>query len=155
MSLYLMPYNPRVPSFLDTLLDDLDHIQMTLQPLQRSVARRRQEAGCLEKIVDDENKLAISLNVKNFKPEELKVDLDGRVLRIEGKQEVQEKDGYSMRTFVREWALPENVDVEKIKSSMTEDGHLSIEAPKMTKPSITSKSIPIEKTVAPKKDGKK
>ncbi|EPB80050.1 hypothetical protein ANCCEY_00873 [Ancylostoma ceylanicum] len=37
---------------------------------------------------------------------------------------------------------------------MTEDGHLSIEAPKMTKPSITSRSIPIEKNVANKESKK-
>ncbi|ETN82953.1 Hsp20/alpha crystallin family protein, partial [Necator americanus] len=86
-------------------------------------------------VVDDESKLAISLNVANFKPEELKVDLDGRILKIEGKQEVEGSE-YSMRTFACQWALPDNVDVEQIKPSMTEDGHLRIEAPKLAKPSM-------------------
>ncbi|ETN82954.1 hypothetical protein RB195_012439 [Necator americanus] len=159
MSLYIVPtsslYNRRfcpVPSLVDDFLDDLDIIERALRPPQTSRASRRKEdsAGCLDKVVDDESKLAISLNVANFKPEELKVDLDGRILKIEGKQEVKEENGYSLRTFVRQWALPDNVDVEQIKPSMTEDGHLRIEAPKLAKPSITSRSIPIEKN-APEK----
>lgn len=52
---------------------------------------------------------------------------------------------FLFRSFVREWTLPEEVDVDKIRSSLTEDGHLSIEAPKAKMAAVTAKSIPIQK----------
>ncbi|ETN83997.1 Hsp20/alpha crystallin family protein [Necator americanus] len=154
MSLYIFPSSSLcgrrfcpVPSLFDDFLEDFDIIERALRPLQTSMAFQHKDdsPGCLDKVVDDESKLAISLNVANFKPEDLKVDLDGRILKIEGKQEVKEKNGYSSRSFIRQWTLPDNVDVERIKPSITEDGHLCIEAPKITKPSITSRNLPIGK----------
>ncbi|KAL6730635.1 hypothetical protein Aduo_001590 [Ancylostoma duodenale] len=103
--------------------------------------------GLSDKVTNDESKLAISLKVPQFKPEELKVGLHGRTLMVEGKQEVKEEGAYSMRCFTRRWVLPEEVDVEQIRSSLTEDGRLAIEAPKIIKPDTTARSIPIEKAV--------
>ncbi|KHJ81003.1 Hsp20/alpha crystallin family protein [Oesophagostomum dentatum] len=149
MSLYLLPYSYRSgPSFLESVLNDLDRMEMAMRPALESVCPascKGDKSGQLEKVEDDESKLAISLNVGKFKPEELSVDLDGRVLKIEGKQEIKEKNGYTMRTFVRQWLLPENIDLEQMKSNITEDGHLSIEAPKITKKSPHARSIKIEK----------
>ncbi|PIO60786.1 hypothetical protein TELCIR_17708 [Teladorsagia circumcincta] len=54
------------------------------------------------------------------------------------------------RSFVRQWTLPKDVDIDQLKSSITEDGHLSIEAPKL-KPepaAVRAKSIPIHKAPA-------
>ncbi|CAJ0597000.1 unnamed protein product [Cylicocyclus nassatus] len=111
---------------------------------------QKQAGGRMSKVEDDNNKLAISLNVGKFKPEELKVDLDGRVLKVQGKQEVKDDNGYSLRTFVRQWKLPNNVDMDQIKSNITEDGRLTIEAPKITKPS--TRSIEIGKASAAGKE---
>lgn len=46
---------------------------------------------------DDDFKLTWSLDVSHFVPEDLKVNLDGRTLTIDGKQESKEDDSYSMR----------------------------------------------------------
>ncbi|CAJ0589098.1 unnamed protein product [Cylicocyclus nassatus] len=97
--------------------------------------------GKIDKVVNDDTKLSISFNVKQFKPEELSVNLDGRTLKIEGKQEIKERNGYTMRTFVRQWRLPK--DIEQLKSTLTEDGHLVVKAPKITKRSLTSRIIEI------------
>ncbi|RCN38635.1 Hsp20/alpha crystallin family protein [Ancylostoma caninum] len=147
MSLCVLPTArifPRI-RFCDDLLDEFDHIQRALRPLRRFP--QDEMCGLSDKVVNDDSKLAISLRVPQFKPEELKVRLDGRTLTIEGKQEVKEEGAYSMRCFSRHWVLPEEVDVEQIRSSLTGDGHLAIEAPKMARPDSTTRSIPIEKAV--------
>ncbi|KAJ1363035.1 hypothetical protein KIN20_022788 [Parelaphostrongylus tenuis] len=51
----------------------------------------------LIEIVDDESKFTVSLDVSKFKPENLQVNIDGRRLTIEVKEELKEENGYSMR----------------------------------------------------------
>ncbi|KAK6045499.1 Hsp20/alpha crystallin family protein [Cooperia oncophora] len=137
------------PMILPRLIDDafleLDDIDRAL----RAHARRDSKAiGQLDKVVDDDSKLAISLNVEGFKPDDLNMTLEDRVLTVEGKQEVKEEHGYALRSFVRQWTLPKDVNVDELKSSMTEQGHLSIEAPKVKRqPAVTTKTIPIHKAV--------
>ncbi|KAK6029603.1 Hsp20/alpha crystallin family protein, partial [Ostertagia ostertagi] len=103
-------------------------------------------AGSLGKVTDDGSKLAISLDVSKFKPDELKVNIDGRTLTIEGKQEITEGSNYTSRSFLRRWTLPEDVDVEQIRSTLSENGQLAIEVPK-PKPAVTARTIPIQKAV--------
>uniref|UniRef100_A0A7I4XVA8 SHSP domain-containing protein n=1 Tax=Haemonchus contortus TaxID=6289 RepID=A0A7I4XVA8_HAECO len=97
-------------------------------------------------VSDDETKLAISLNVSKFKPDELKVNIDGRTLTVEVKQEVKEGSSYTARSFLRQWTVPKGVDADQIQFTLTENGHLTIEVPK-PKPTITSRSIPIQKAI--------
>ncbi|CAJ0589104.1 unnamed protein product [Cylicocyclus nassatus] len=73
---------------------------------------------------------------------------------IEDKQEIKGKKGYTVRTFVRQWTLPKEVDVEQLKSTLTEDGHLAVEAPKISKKSPTPRSIEIQKAAPPKENEK-
>ncbi|RCN38634.1 Hsp20/alpha crystallin family protein [Ancylostoma caninum] len=151
MSLCALPTSRVFPRlrFYDDLLDEFDHLERAIRPLHGFP--RDEMCGLSDKVINDDSKLAISLKVPEFKPEELKVSLDGRTLTIEGKQEVKEEGAYSMRCFTRQWVLPKEVDVEQIRSSLTEGGHLAIEAPKMVRPDTTSRSIPIEKAVDEKK----
>ncbi|KAK6054533.1 hypothetical protein COOONC_07963 [Cooperia oncophora] len=86
------------PMILPRLIDDafleLDDIDRAL----RAHARRDSKAiGQLDKVVDDDSKLAISLNVEGFKPDDLNMTLEDRVLTVEGKQEVKEEHGYALR----------------------------------------------------------
>lgn len=48
-------------------------------------------------VVNDDKKFAVSLDVSQFKPEELKVHIDGRDLTIEGRQEQRTDHGYIER----------------------------------------------------------
>uniref|UniRef100_A0A158PAU3 SHSP domain-containing protein n=1 Tax=Angiostrongylus cantonensis TaxID=6313 RepID=A0A158PAU3_ANGCA len=36
-----------------------------------------------------------------------------------------------LRSFVRKWTLPENVDLEALRTHLNDSGHLSVEAPKL------------------------
>ncbi|KAK5965487.1 SHSP domain-containing protein [Trichostrongylus colubriformis] len=141
-----------LPRFLDDVFNEIDNTISVIDRFEkptRPSLRRRKEAVVNNsgKITDDESKLAISLNVSKFKPEELKVNIDGRTLTIEGQQEVKDGSSYTMRSFVRQWNLPEDVDVEQIRSTLTENGQLAIEVPK-AKPAVTARNIPIQKAIS-------
>ncbi|VDO90041.1 unnamed protein product [Heligmosomoides polygyrus] len=83
-----------------------------------------------KEFVNDEKKFAVSLDVSHFKPEELKVELEGRDLTIEGVQEVKTDHGYMKKSFVHKWALPEDCDLDAVHTQIDNEGHLTVEAPK-------------------------
>lgn len=91
----------------------------------------------------------VSLDVKEFKPEEVSVKLVDNVVCIEGKHEEKEDEhGFITRHFVRKYTLPKDYDPELLSSSLSSDGILTVKAP-LPKPQIdTSKErvIPIQKT---------
>uniref|UniRef100_A0A1I7UKD7 SHSP domain-containing protein n=1 Tax=Caenorhabditis tropicalis TaxID=1561998 RepID=A0A1I7UKD7_9PELO len=91
-------------------------------------------------IVNDDSKFSVQFDVSHFKPENLKIHLDGRELKIEGTQETKSEHGYSKRSFSKMILLPEDADVSAIHSAISNDGKLQIEAPKTAK---TSRSITI------------
>ncbi|KAJ1374246.1 hypothetical protein KIN20_036893 [Parelaphostrongylus tenuis] len=119
-----------------------------------------QVANEAHQVVDDDKKFAVSIDVSQFKPEELKVNLDGRVVTVEGKQErkddksfmsrfvvflyvlqfenFDEIDGF--RSFVRSWTLPNDVNTDAIQTELDDKGTLTIEAPKS---GCTLNKIPI------------
>lgn len=91
-------------------------------------------------IVNNETKFSVQLDVSHFKPEDLKIQLDGRELKIEGTQESKSEHGYSKRSFSKMILLPEDADLTALQSAISNDGKLQIEAPKKEN---TSRSIPI------------
>ncbi|PIO74489.1 Hsp20/alpha crystallin family protein [Teladorsagia circumcincta] len=96
-------------------------------------------------VVDDDKKFAVAVDVSQFHPEELKVHLDGRELTIEGKQQHKSDNSFMERSFVRTWTLPENVDLDAIRTQLNDAGHLSIEAPKMTEGGSQRRTLTIER----------
>ncbi|ETN71504.1 Hsp20/alpha crystallin family protein [Necator americanus] len=94
-------------------------------------------------VIDDEKKFAVSLDVSQFRPEELNVHLDGRELTVEGKQEHKNENSFTQRSFIRKWTLPENVDLEAIRTQLSDKGHLCVEAPKTDATTPNKRNIPI------------
>ena len=76
----------------------------------------------------------VHLDVGLFQPEELSVKVvDGCVI-VEGKHEEREDDhGYISRHFVRRYDLPKDYNPEKIVSTLSADGVLTVRAPKPPK----------------------
>ncbi|KJH46462.1 Hsp20/alpha crystallin family protein [Dictyocaulus viviparus] len=91
----------------------------------------------------DEKEFAVLLDVSQFRPDELKIYLDGRELIIEGKQHQEDKDSSMNISFVRKWNLPENVDIDALQNQLDDKGHLHIEASKFVNFQSRKKSIPI------------
>ncbi|KHJ93948.1 Hsp20/alpha crystallin family protein [Oesophagostomum dentatum] len=146
MSICLLPTSTIFPNlhWYDDLFDELDSMERILRPSRMLVPK--EERGTMEKVTDDESKLLFTLDVSQFKPEELKVNLEGRTLIVEGQQETKDEQSYSMTSFSRHWLLPKNVDIEQIRPSLTSKGNLVIEAPEIVKSAITTREIPITKT---------
>ncbi|EGT37618.1 hypothetical protein CAEBREN_07243 [Caenorhabditis brenneri] len=141
MSLYHY-YRPTQHSFFNELMRDLGRMERHLVPVSEG-------RNTSSEIVNTDEKFAINLNVSQFKPEELKINLEGRTLSIQGEQEVKTEHGYSKKSFARVILLPEDVDFSAVASNLSEDGKLSIEAPK--KEAIQGRSIPIQQAAVEQK----
>ncbi|KAJ1349297.1 hypothetical protein KIN20_004789 [Parelaphostrongylus tenuis] len=144
MSLWIRPATI-LPRFVEECMRDFRHMErMMFAPLFRTVPYEIVDRSASE-IIDNESKFAVSLDVSQFKPENLKVNIDGHRLTIEGKEELKEDNGYSMRSFTRQFVLPGDVNLDAIRSSLSDKGQLSVEAPKLARSSESAgKSIPIE-----------
>ncbi|KAK5965486.1 SHSP domain-containing protein [Trichostrongylus colubriformis] len=105
---------PRLMSHVmyDTMRD-LDRFERSTFPYWRDADQSvLHVANETQQLVDDDKKFAVSLDVSQFRPEELNVHVEGRELTIEGKQE-QKNDHTSIhRSFTRKWLLPESVDLK-------------------------------------------
>jgi hypothetical protein len=78
---------------------------------------------------EGQHKFTLRFDCSQFKPDEISVKThDGR-LRVHAKHVHEEDDRKVYQEFYRECVLPENVDPETLKSCLTEDGVLQIEAP--------------------------
>jgi len=101
----------------------------------------------LIKLVDDDQKLEISLDTAGYKPDELKVTAGQGVITVEGKHEEKSQAGQVMvaRQFSRSYGLPRGARPEEVVSNLSQDGVLLISVPK-AKPAIKDdrKSVPID-----------
>jgi len=78
----------------------------------------------------DDDKFQISLDAKDYKPEDLDVRVEGNTIIITAKQEIQEVGGVRTRVFEQKFSLPSGVKAELVKSSLTREGVLVITAPR-------------------------
>ncbi|KAG7516541.1 hypothetical protein JOB18_034026 [Solea senegalensis] len=84
----------------------------------------------------DGGSFALSLDTKEFSPEELSVKQVGRKLRVSGKTEKKQENGkgsysYRCQEFRQEFDLPDGVEPEAVTCSLVA-GRLQIQAPRET-----------------------
>ncbi|KAL7733773.1 hypothetical protein ACLKA6_011498 [Drosophila palustris] len=73
----------------------------------------------------------VCMDVTQFSPNELTVKVVDKSIVVEGKHEERADDhGYISRHFVRRYALPEGYEAEKVMSSLSSDGVLTVNVPK-------------------------
>merc|ERR1712113_85082 len=79
--------------------------------------------------------MGVHLDTSGYKPDELKVQVEGGIVRVEGKHEEKSEAGAVMvsRQFVKEYALPGSSKSEGVESSLSKDGVLVITMPKPRK----------------------
>merc|ERR1712107_501410 len=72
-----------------------------------SMLERKQDCSTI-KHNEDDNKVEVHLDTSGYKPDELKVQVEGSTVRVEGKHEERSQAGAVMvsRQFVKEYALP-------------------------------------------------
>merc|ERR1711963_925772 len=78
----------------------------------------------------DDDKFEISLDAKDYKPEDLDVKVERNSIVITAKQELPEAGGVRTRVFEQKFSLPSGVKAELVRSSLTREGLLVITAPR-------------------------
>ncbi|CAG9796301.1 unnamed protein product [Diatraea saccharalis] len=103
-------------------------------------------------IFSDSKRYEIKLNVKRFKPDELKVIVKNRYIIVEGKHKVTNDDTrFIANHFVQRFVLPPGSKQEEVKAVLNEKGVLSISGPKHELPPPPPvREIPIEVLVPEK-----
>ncbi|GFY52492.1 protein lethal(2)essential for life [Trichonephila inaurata madagascariensis] len=97
-------------------------------------------------VKNDPNKFKVMLNVSHFKPSEIDVKTVDNSIVIHGKhEEKNDEHGFISREFTRRYMLPEGTDPETVKSSLSQNGVLTIEAPKkaIEPPPSNERVVPI------------
>uniref|UniRef100_A0A0N4ZYU4 SHSP domain-containing protein n=1 Tax=Parastrongyloides trichosuri TaxID=131310 RepID=A0A0N4ZYU4_PARTI len=113
-------------------LDDLNNA--IFRSLEKDILSEISSAKNCSKIIKDESVVindegvSLKMDVSQFKPDELSVNVEDNSLVIEGKHEEKEDDyGVVKRHFVRKFLLPDNMKAEDLKSELSKEGILSIE----------------------------
>ncbi|XP_077360973.1 heat shock protein beta-1 [Festucalex cinctus] len=114
---------------------------------QQARALSRQMSTGMSEIKQTQDNWKVSLDVNHFSPEELVVKTKDGVVEITGKhEERKDEHGFVSRCFTRKYTLPSSANVEKVTSSLSPDGVLTVEAP-LAKPAIGAAATSIPVTV--------
>merc|ERR1711972_907111 len=100
--------------------------------------------NCVIRHMEDDTKMEVQLDTVGYKPDELKVEVENGVVRVEGLHQEKSESGQVMvsRQFARQYALPQGAKPEEVVSSLSKDGVLAIHVPKYQKLS-SSRAVPI------------
>ncbi|XP_012678267.1 heat shock protein beta-1 [Clupea harengus] len=106
-------------------------------------ALSRQLSSGMSEIKQSQDSWKVSLDVNHFSPEDLVVKTKDGVVEITGKhEERRDEHGYISRCFTRKYTLPPGADSEKITSSLSPEGVLTVELP-LPKSAIQGSEITI------------
>ncbi|CAH3145077.1 unnamed protein product, partial [Pocillopora meandrina] len=77
---------------------------------------------------EDDGKFETKLDVSGFKPEEIKIQLHGKELIVCGKRTLEDGGANRSRGFSHHVLLPEDVVVSSVRSRLSKEGLLMVEA---------------------------
>eukprot|EP00092_Neocalanus_flemingeri_P085137 GFUD01107087.1.p1 GENE.GFUD01107087.1~~GFUD01107087.1.p1 ORF type:complete len:431 (+),score=128.22 GFUD01107087.1:226-1518(+) len=91
------------------------------------------------KVSYDQDKFQVEFNVQDYRPEELSIKTEGDVLIVLAKHETKAEGGQSFvsKQFEQRFSLPSGVKMEKIASSLSKDGILTVSAPRENLPTTS------------------
>ncbi|CAG9796131.1 unnamed protein product [Diatraea saccharalis] len=92
----------------------------------------QQMRGVRPSIKIGKERFQLTIDVRQFAKEEIRVKARPEYVIIEGKQEKKMKNGYVMRHFVRKFKLPHGCDPCKMKTNLSPNGLLTVTAPRCT-----------------------
>ena len=85
---------------------------------------------------DNDEKFKVFLDVQHYKPDEIKMKVDGDKLLVKGKHHKKSEYGFESSEFERAYTIPSDVDVKGFTSKINDAGLLEIEAPKIKQDAI-------------------
>lgn len=134
-------------SLLDTISDTL----------KSNIRKRKADSTVCnppkKKNFENVDQFQVSVDVQQFTHEEIIVKITGtNNIIIEAKhEEIEDEHGSIYRHFVRRCILPDEYNIEEVKSILTKDGVVIITAPKKSEKK-NERVIPIQKTGKTSKD---
>ena len=78
---------------------------------------------------DGSRKFLMEFDVRQFKPDEINVRTENKVLSIHAVQEFKEGSKEEYREFARQFVLPSDLDDDHLESHLSPDGVLTVTAP--------------------------
>jgi len=157
MDSQMTPFRPQLPAWAIP-----DNLRTELTPFQgfggAGASGNAGTANEVIKVKQDDGKFEVTLDVSDFKPEELKVTTVNNVLSIEGKHEAHQEDSKDtgnstafgsssvMKQFSRKWTLPKDADPNDVVSNLSSDGILMVTAPRKGQQAI-NQDVPIKKAI--------
>ncbi|CAF3084364.1 unnamed protein product [Rotaria socialis] len=78
---------------------------------------------------DNQKQLEMSIEMKNYKPDEIKVSVKNNELLVKGERRHANDNSFERSFFFKSTTLPPGTQVEQLKSQLTDDGQLKIEVP--------------------------
>ncbi len=128
-------------------------VSPTTQFYIRRPGFQRQNSG-LSEVKCDEGTFKVSLDVQQFTPDELDVRVvDGDILVHAKHEQREDEQGFVSREFTRRYKLPDDVDPETVKSSLSQEGVLCVEAPRKQAKAIEGQKVPIKFEAKPVEGG--
>ena len=98
-----------------------------------------------QEVKDGKDLFEVEMAINGFEPEELQIQVKegGKLLTVSASHEEKAKDGTNMvsKQFSRSFNLPDNCNLEKMQSKLSQSGILKIVAPKI-QPAIENKPEP-------------
>lgn len=96
-------------------------------------------------IATEKDGFQVSMDVQQFKPEEITVKIVDDYIVVEGKHEERQDDhGYISRQFVRKYSLPSGFHTKDVVSTLSSDGVLTLKAD-LPKDEKTERVIEVQK----------
>lgn len=86
----------------------------------------------------DEKKFAVSLDVRDYSPQDVQVKVKGNELSVHAVKEKKEGGLSSVSEFHRHFLLPKDVDLDTVTSRLDKDGKLHIEANRKGQQALTT-----------------
>lgn len=128
------------PNVLDNSINDfvwpaLDWALELNRPAKKpKIEEKDKQSNCKSLVKCNDNKFTVKLDVSHFKPEEIEVKLVDNCLIVHGKHEEKMEDGETQgwvsREFTRRYLVPEECQFDKMTSTWSSNGVLTVEAPK-------------------------
>lgn len=109
------------------------YLALSVLPLDQQRHQLEKQMGSVSGPVSKVGKdgFQVCMDVAQFKPSELNVKVVDNSIVVEGKHEEREDDhGYITRHFVRRYALPQGYEADKVASTLSSDGVLTVSVPK-------------------------
>lgn len=79
----------------------------------------------------DDRHLRLRFDLRQFAPHEVQINIDKRCLRVHARHEEKNENRSVMTEYTQEFSLPHGVDSAAMRSQLSADGVLSVEAPLM------------------------